>query len=152
MAGSSNLLAALPALFFDPAASGCHECPANLLLIRDGPQAVEQASRAAGYAGVGWAAMLVGVLVWRLARSSAARRRTAAPVVGPALVYLNAVALDYLRLPCSTPLLLNVGNAEPDHLGVHPSVLLGSDEGRPPTHRAWQPNPPRRPRVVARAG
>jgi hypothetical protein len=99
MAGSSNLLAALPALFFDPGASGCHECPANLLLIRDGPQAVEQASRAAGYAGVGWAAMLVGVLVWRLARLSAARRRTAAPVVGPALVYLNAVALDYLRLP-----------------------------------------------------
>jgi hypothetical protein len=65
-----GLAGLLPALFFDPAAGGCQECPANLLLVRAGPQVVEQASRAAVYAGVVWAAGLIGVLGWRLVRAS----------------------------------------------------------------------------------
>jgi signal transduction histidine kinase len=92
-----GLAGLLPALFFHPAAGGCQECPANLLLIRADPQVVEQVSRAAVYAGVGWAAGLIGVLGWRLARSSAARRRAAAPVVVPALVFLGAVGLGYVH-------------------------------------------------------
>jgi hypothetical protein len=62
-----GLAGLVPALFFDPAASGCQDCPANPLLIRADPQVVEHVSRAAAYAGIGWAAFLIGVLGWRLA-------------------------------------------------------------------------------------
>jgi signal transduction histidine kinase len=94
---SIGLAGLVPALFFDPAASGCQDCPANPLLIRADPQVVEHVSRAAVYAGIGWAAFLIGVLGWRLARASAAKRRAAIPVVVPALVFLGAVELDYVH-------------------------------------------------------
>jgi signal transduction histidine kinase len=87
----------LPALFFDPAVGGCQQCPANLLLVRADSQMVDEVSRAAIHAGVGWAAGLIGVLGWRLVRASAARRRAAAPVVLPALMFLGAVGLSYLH-------------------------------------------------------
>lgn len=92
-----GLAGVVPALFFDPAVGGCPDCPANLLLIGSRPQAVEYASRAAVYAGVVWAAMLAGVLGWRLVRASAARRRAVGLVVAPALLYLGAVGIDYLQ-------------------------------------------------------
>ena len=86
----------VPALFFDPAAGGCYGCPANLLLIHDWPRAADDAGRVAVYAGAVWVPLLVGVLGWRLARSSGAQRRITAPVVVPALAYLCVVGLDYL--------------------------------------------------------
>jgi signal transduction histidine kinase len=92
-----GLAGVVPALFFDPASSGCSECPTNLLLVADIPMAAERAARVAVYLGCVWAAVLIGALAWRLLRSSSARRRTVAPVVVPAMAYLGVVGLDYLH-------------------------------------------------------
>jgi signal transduction histidine kinase len=92
-----GLAGVAPALFFDPVSSGCNECPANLLLVADIPLVAERAARMATYLGGVWAAILIGALGWRLVRSSPARRRTTAPVVVPAMVYLGVVGLDYLH-------------------------------------------------------
>jgi signal transduction histidine kinase len=95
--GTFGLAGLVPALFFDPASGGCNECPANLLLVADIPMVGERAARVATYSGGVWAAILIGVLGWLLVRSSPARRRTTAPVVVPAMVYLGVVGLDYLH-------------------------------------------------------
>ncbi len=87
----------VPALFFDPAHTGCSECPKNLVLVRGGPAVVEWASRAAIYLGPMWAAVLIGVIGLRLVASSPARRRIVAPVLVPAMGYLSLVGLDYLH-------------------------------------------------------
>jgi signal transduction histidine kinase len=92
-----GLAGVVPALFFDPASSGCNECPANLLLVANIPLVAERAARVATYLGCAWAAVLIGALGWRLVRSSPARRRTVAPVVVPAMAYLGVVGLAYLH-------------------------------------------------------
>ena len=87
----------VPALFFDPARTGCSECPTNVIVVRDAPAVVERVARVAVYAGVVWAAALIGVLGLGLVRSSTARRRVAAPVVVPAIAYVGVVGADYLH-------------------------------------------------------
>ena len=96
-AGTVVLGGLVPALFYDPARAGCSECPANLIVVRSAPAAVERVSGSAVYGGVVWAAALIGVLGLGLVRSSTARRRVTAPVVVPAIAYLGVVGADYLH-------------------------------------------------------
>jgi signal transduction histidine kinase len=82
----------LPVLFFDPAATGCGQCPANLLGVRDDAEAFAALTRVGVWLGLGWTLLLVALLGWRLLRSTTARRRLLVPVLAPAIVYLTLVA------------------------------------------------------------
>jgi signal transduction histidine kinase len=88
-------LGILPALFFQPAAQGCGQCPANLLGVVDDPQAVQALTRVGIRVGLAWALLLVALMGWRLVRSTAATRRLIAPVVVPAIAYLTLVAWSF---------------------------------------------------------
>jgi hypothetical protein len=90
--GAVLALGILPALFFDPAATGCGQCPDNLLGIRDDAAAFAALNRVGVWLGLGWAVLLVALAGWRLLRSTAARRRQLAPVLVPAVIYLTLVA------------------------------------------------------------
>jgi signal transduction histidine kinase len=93
--GAVLALGILPALFFDPAATGCGQCPDNLLGIRDDAAAFAALNRVGVRLGLAWAVLLVALAGWRLLRSTAARRRLLAPVLVPAMVYLTLVALAF---------------------------------------------------------
>jgi signal transduction histidine kinase len=90
--GAVLALGILPALFFDPAATGCGQCPANLLGVRDDAKAFAALTRVGVWLGLGWTLLLVALLGGRLIRSMTARRRLLAPVLAPAIVYLTLVA------------------------------------------------------------
>jgi signal transduction histidine kinase len=90
--GAVLALGILPALFFDPAATGCGQCPANLLGVRDDAEAFAALTRVGVWLGLGWTLLLLALLGWRLLRSTTARRRVLAPVLAPAIVYLTLVA------------------------------------------------------------
>jgi signal transduction histidine kinase len=90
--GAVLALGILPALFFDPAATGCGQCPANLLGVRDDAKAFAALTRVGVWLGLGWTLLLVALLGGRLLRSMTARRRLLAPVLAPAIVYLTLVA------------------------------------------------------------
>jgi signal transduction histidine kinase len=93
--GAVLALGILPALFFDPAVTGCGQCPANLLGAVDGAGAFQALSRAGVWLGLAWTLLLVALAGWRLLRSTAARRRVTALVLVPAVVYLTLVAWDF---------------------------------------------------------
>jgi len=93
--GAVLLLGILPALFFDPAVTGCGQCPANLLGAVDDAEAFYVLNRAGAWLGLAWTLLLVALAGWRLVRSTAARRRVTAPVLIPAVVYLMLVAWDF---------------------------------------------------------
>jgi hypothetical protein len=90
-----GLLGVLPALFFDPSAQGCVQCPPNLVVVSDDPGLVEVLGRAG--LRVGWVSSLGAIVVagWSLARSSPARRRLVAPVLAAGSVYLVLVAWSF---------------------------------------------------------
>jgi signal transduction histidine kinase len=88
-------LGLLPALFFDPPAQGCAQCPENLLVVSDDPGLADDLSRVGLRLGLASSLGLVGVTAWRVARSSAARRRLVAPVTLAGSVYLGLVAWTY---------------------------------------------------------
>jgi signal transduction histidine kinase len=93
--GALLALGILPALFFDPAVTGCGQCPANLLGAGDDAQAFRALNRVGVWLGLAWTLLLVALASWRLLRSTAARRRMTAPVLVPAVVYLMVVAWDF---------------------------------------------------------
>jgi signal transduction histidine kinase len=93
--GAVLVLGILPALLFDPAVTGCGQCPANLLGAVDDAEAFHVLSRAGVWLGLAWALLLVALAGWRLLRSTAARRRVTAPVLVPAVVYLSLVGWDF---------------------------------------------------------
>jgi signal transduction histidine kinase len=95
LAGAVLVLGLLPALVFDPAARGCAQCPANLLLVSDKPDLFERLNRVGVQLGLAWSLLLIGVAGWRIARSSPARRRVVAPVVLAGGVYLGLVAATF---------------------------------------------------------
>ena len=86
-----GLLCVLPTFFFDPAATGCATCPANLLGIADAPAAVADLSRWGIRLGLVATACTIALALWRLPRAPAARRQRAAPLVVPSGVYLALV-------------------------------------------------------------
>ncbi|HSC90612.1 MAG TPA: histidine kinase [Gaiellaceae bacterium] len=69
------LLGVLPALFFDPVAQGCSQCPRNLLLVDDRPELSAELIRAGVYAGLVCALALVALVSHRLLQTGAATRR-----------------------------------------------------------------------------
>jgi signal transduction histidine kinase len=91
-AGAVLVLGLLPALFFDPATSGCVQCPDNLLLVADEPGLVDDLNRLGVHLGLAWSLLLIAVASWRVARASRARRRVVAPVVLAGCAYLGLVA------------------------------------------------------------
>jgi signal transduction histidine kinase len=95
--GALVLRGLVPALFFDPAQSGCNECPANLLLVHDAQIVATQATRSAVFSGVLWVVLLLGLIVRRIVRSSPARRRTTVPVLVPTAIFLVVLGVDYLH-------------------------------------------------------
>src|SRR5262249_127165 len=77
-AGALVLMGALglvPALFFDPQAQGCSDCPTNLLLLRDDPDLAATLARVAMGAALAWAAIAMVAILVSLARMSPASRR-----------------------------------------------------------------------------
>jgi signal transduction histidine kinase len=93
--GAVLVLGILPALFFDPAVTGCRQCPANLLGAVDNVEAFRALNRVGVWLGLAWTLLLVALAGWRLFRSTAARRRVTAPVLVPTIVYLMLVAWDF---------------------------------------------------------
>jgi signal transduction histidine kinase len=90
-----GLLGVLPALVFDPRATGCAECPDNLLLVRGDADLYEGLQRAGLWLGLAASVCLLGVAgVWLLRSGPAARSRQA-PAILAASVYLGAVAAQY---------------------------------------------------------
>jgi signal transduction histidine kinase len=92
LAGAVLVLGLLPALVFDPAATGCAQCPENALLIRDEPRLFGELNRAGVHLGLAWSLLLIVVAGWRLWRSSRTRQRVVAPAVLAGCVYLGLVA------------------------------------------------------------
>ena len=82
------LLGVLPALFFDPQAQGCSQCPRNLVLVADRGGLAEDLTRAGVYVGVAWALALALLAVLVLVRASSAARS----VLAAGTAYLGLVA------------------------------------------------------------
>jgi signal transduction histidine kinase len=94
-AGSLFALGLLSALVYDPAAEGCHQCPANLLLVHGSPSAYRLLNHVGVDLGLVWAVLVLALLAWRLARSSVAARRLLGPVLAAGGAYLALVAADF---------------------------------------------------------
>ena len=69
-AGGLLVLGVLPALFFDPQAHGCNECPSNLLAVSDKEALSSDLNRVGLYLGLAWALALAALALVRLARAS----------------------------------------------------------------------------------
>jgi signal transduction histidine kinase len=95
LAGAVLVLGLLPALFFDPAARGCVQCPDNLVLVSDEPALFADLNRVGVHLGLAWSLLLVALTGWRIARSSPARRRVIAPIVLAGSIYLALVATSF---------------------------------------------------------
>ena len=90
----AGLLGVLPTLAYDPAATGCMSCRANLLGLADGPGVVADLSRWGTRLALLAIAACVGLSLWRLARAPSVRRRRAGPLVMPGCAYLALVAAE----------------------------------------------------------
>jgi hypothetical protein len=92
-----GLLGVVSAVVFDPGASGCAECARNLLLIHGDAGMYEALQRAGlwlGLAAIGWLVGSAGA--WLLRRGGAVRARRG-PAIAAAVVYLGAVAAEYVH-------------------------------------------------------
>lgn len=83
-----------PVLFFDPATSGCHACPSNLLLLGADPRLSELLARVDTGAVLVCCTVLAALAVRRWARCPALIRRRSWPIIwgGIAVGMLGAVA------------------------------------------------------------
>jgi signal transduction histidine kinase len=88
-AGGLLVLGILPALFFDPQAQGCKQCPRNLLAVSDGAGLWTDLNRLGLYGGIAWALALTVLAGRRLRRASSWAR----PVFAAGAVYLGLVAI-----------------------------------------------------------
>ncbi len=86
-AGGILLLGVLPALASDPRATGCSQCPSNLVAVAERESLAVDVTHVGLYAGVGWASALAILVARRLSR------QTARAVAAPAAVYLLLVAV-----------------------------------------------------------
>jgi signal transduction histidine kinase len=92
-----GLLGILSAPAFDPRATGCTQCPRNLLLVHGDAGLYETLQRAGLWLGVAASAWLLGSAgVWLL-RSGAPARVRQGPAIVAAAVYLGAVAAQYVH-------------------------------------------------------
>ncbi len=95
LAGAVLVLGLLPALFLDPAAAGCAQCPENGLVVSDEPGLFDDLNRVGVHLGLAWSLLVIAMAVWRLVRSSAAKRRVVAPLLLAGGVYLGLVASTF---------------------------------------------------------
>jgi signal transduction histidine kinase len=91
---SVGVMGLASAAVLDPLAQGCSGCPANRLLVVGDAVAWHDIGRAGLALTVVWAATLAALVSVRLASSSPARRRQAAPILIPAAVALALYAAD----------------------------------------------------------
>jgi signal transduction histidine kinase len=97
--GSTLLVQGLaPALFFDPQAQGCSQCPRNLLLVHTNQTLADRMATVGDWTVAAWTICAVAAGLVTLARGSPALRRLAAPVVIPAMIYIAAGAWELVRL------------------------------------------------------
>jgi signal transduction histidine kinase len=95
--GAIVVLGIAPALLFNPSGQGCAECPPNHLAVADDADAVAALLRAGLWVGIAWAAVVIALAAWRVARSSSAARRLTAPVLVALAAYLALVVADYVH-------------------------------------------------------
>ena len=86
-AGGLVVLGLLPALFFDPRAEGCNECPSNLLSVSNDAGLWTDLNRVGLYGGIAWALALTVLAARRLRRASSWAR----PVFAAGAAYLGLV-------------------------------------------------------------
>jgi signal transduction histidine kinase len=89
-----GLLGLASAAVFDPAAQGCAQCPANLLLIADRPELGHAFARAGLALTAAWTAAFAALAIARIVGSSPARRRWSAPVLVPAVAAVLLFGAD----------------------------------------------------------
>jgi signal transduction histidine kinase len=93
----AGLAGLLPALLFDPAAEGCGDCPANLLLVTGDAVLAADLQRLGLRLGALAAVLLVALSALRTAHASVAERHLTAPVLVAASLYLLAVAAQFVH-------------------------------------------------------
>jgi signal transduction histidine kinase len=86
--GGLLVLGVLPALFFDPRAEGCNECPSNLVAVSDRGELWSDLIQAGLYLGLVWALAVTALVVLKFARGSVWAR----PVLAAGAVYVGLVA------------------------------------------------------------
>ena len=86
--GAVLVLGVLPALFFEPQAQGCTQCPNNLLAVSDHTELWADLNRVGLYLGLGWALAIAALAVVKLVRAGVWAR----PVFAAGAVYLGLVA------------------------------------------------------------
>ena len=94
-AGALLLLGLLPTTVFDPKATGCLQCPRNLVLTSGDAGLFDTFNHYGVLIGLGWLAALGALLLWRLVRPSRAGATLILLVLAPAMVYLGLVAWDF---------------------------------------------------------
>ena len=93
--GALLLLGVAPALFFDPQAQGCNDCPRNLILVADRAELADDITRAGVYAGVVWSLALASLIAVRLASATRGGRRARGGVLVAGGTYLTLVAVTF---------------------------------------------------------
>jgi signal transduction histidine kinase len=94
---SVGLLGVISAATFDPVASGCAECPSNLLLVRGDAglfTALQRAGLWIGLVSILW--LMVTAVAW-LGRAGRPARARRGPAIVAATVFLGAVAARYVH-------------------------------------------------------
>ena len=94
-AGALLVLGLLPALVFDPTATGCLRCPRNLVETHRDTELFDAFNRYGLWFGIAWLGALVALLLWRAVRSPRAVAGVLMPVLVPAIAYLTLVAWDF---------------------------------------------------------
>jgi signal transduction histidine kinase len=87
-----GVLGVAAAVVFDPAAEGCLDCPANLLQVVSEPDARRDLTRVGLSLAAAAAVVVAALAIWRIARTTPARRRRALPTLVPAGTYLCLTA------------------------------------------------------------
>ena len=73
----------------------CGQCPRNLLLVRSDESLWDDLNRLGVRLGLAWTLLLIVLAVWRLARSTPARRLVIAPVLVAGSLYLALLWLAF---------------------------------------------------------
>ncbi|MFE6174623.1 sensor histidine kinase [Streptomyces sp. NPDC056464] len=84
------------AVFLEPTARGCTNCPPNWWALADDPDRSTAMELLGVRAGAAWTTLVLCSLAWDLVRVSAARRRAIAPVTLCAGACLAAVGASYM--------------------------------------------------------
>lgn len=92
--GGIGVLGVVPNLFFDPQATGCGDCPRNLVLIHGNASLSEDLSRFGIRMAIGWTILALVVVALRALRSSLPALRATGPVLAAAGAYLAFTTVE----------------------------------------------------------